>query len=458
MRAARKKIRLPHNGWQPRSYQRSLWDYLESGGQRAVAIWSRRSGKDEVCLHRTSCATHERIGTYWHLLPEASQAKKAIWNAVNPHTGKRRIDEAFPLEIRETTNNTEMFIRFRNGSTWQVVGSDNFNSLVGSPPIGVVLSEWALANPAAWAYLSPILAENQGWAAFITTPRGRNHAHKLYEAARSRERWFSELLTNDDTGAVSEQALSDALEEYRDLYGDEQGLAFWRQEFFSSFDSAIIGSIYGKFVARAERGGRVGTVAYDPALPVNTAWDLGYDDTTVIWWWQVFRGEVRLIDCYGSSGKDIEHYCEVLKDRGYEYRDGKHYVPHDAGIKTLQAGGRSIIEQAYKLGVKLTLVAATSQENQIAALRATLKNCWIDDEKCATGIEALKAYRFKWDEKLRAFSSTPVHDWSSDYADAAEIIGQVWRAQKPPKPEDETRKVTDAMWRQLRKARHRRTA
>jgi phage terminase large subunit len=58
--------------------------------------------------------------SYWHCLPEYAQARKALWTAVNPHTGKRRIDEAFPHDLRDSTNDNEMFIRFKNGSTWQV--------------------------------------------------------------------------------------------------------------------------------------------------------------------------------------------------------------------------------------------------------------------------------------------------------------------------------------------------
>src|SRR3712207_6376859 len=138
-------IRLPY-AWSPRPYQRGLWSYLEQGGRRAVEVAHRRWGKDEVALHWTAVAAHQRVGAYWHMLPEAAQARKAIWDAVNPHTGKRRIDEAFPPVLRETTREAEMFIRMDNGSTWQVVGSDNFNSLVGSPPIGLVASEHALAR------------------------------------------------------------------------------------------------------------------------------------------------------------------------------------------------------------------------------------------------------------------------------------------------------------------------
>ena len=133
-------IVLPHNNWRPRADQMALWNYLEGGGTRAVEIAHRRWGKDDIALHYSACAVHERVGVYWHMLPEKEQARKAIWEAVNPRTGMRRIDEAFPQALRKNTRDTDMFIRFKNGSTWQVVGSDRFNALMGSPPIVVTFS------------------------------------------------------------------------------------------------------------------------------------------------------------------------------------------------------------------------------------------------------------------------------------------------------------------------------
>jgi phage terminase large subunit len=198
----KRRIVLPASGWEPRVHQRPFWDYLEAGGKRAIEIAHRRWGKDDVTLHRTAVAAHERVATYWHMLPEYAQARKAIWDAVNPHTGKRRIDEAFPKELRANTVADEMFIRFKCGSTWQVIGSDNYDKLVGTPPAGVVLSEWSRANPAAWAFLAPILAENGGWAAFITTPIGRNHAKTMYDMAKTDPAWFAEVSTVEDTKAI----------------------------------------------------------------------------------------------------------------------------------------------------------------------------------------------------------------------------------------------------------------
>jgi hypothetical protein len=135
------------NKWQPRQYQQAAWDYLQAGGKRVYLVWHRRAGKDDVCLRHTLQALQNRPGGYWYLLPQQEQARKAIWRAVDPHKGKRRIDIAFPPALREKTLDQEMLIQFKNGSTWQVLGSDNYNALVGSPPVGIVFSEWPLSDP-----------------------------------------------------------------------------------------------------------------------------------------------------------------------------------------------------------------------------------------------------------------------------------------------------------------------
>src|SRR5262245_9696070 len=177
-------IRLPHN-WEERIYQRKLWDFLCAGGKRALAIWHRRAGKDDVALHWAACASQVREGNYWHCLPQYEQGRKALWTAVDAHTGERRIDQAFPPALRQTTSENSMFIRFHNGSTWQIIGSDRYDTTVGAGVVGITYSEFALANPSAWGYHRPMLQENDGWALFISTPRGRNHLFDMAQYAQA---------------------------------------------------------------------------------------------------------------------------------------------------------------------------------------------------------------------------------------------------------------------------------
>jgi hypothetical protein len=432
------RIQLP-NRWQPRPYQRAAWDYLEAGGKRAVVVAHRRWGKDEIALHHTAVAAHLKVGTYWHMLPEASQARKAIWNAINPHTGMRRIDEAFPVELRETTLNNEMFIRFKNGSTWQVVGSDNFNSLVGSPPVGVVFSEYSIANPRSWGILRPILLENGGWALFIYTPRGKNHGHALLQSAKEGERWFSEVSPVSKTKAIPAEALAEELREMIRENGEEFGRSLYMQEWECSFEAAILGAFYGLDMVRAQETGRIGSVPYQPQLPTYTAWDLGYRDDTAIWFYQMVRGEVHVIDFEARSGLNIADLAKIVIDKPYHY--AKHYLPHDARAKTLSSGGKSIIEQlAEHLGLaNLTVVPEIGLQNGIQAVRMMLPNVWFDDANCADGLEALRQYQREYDDDKRAFRESPRHDWTSHPADAFRMLAVAWGNEPKPIKVDPSR-------------------
>jgi hypothetical protein len=411
-------IELPYN-WEPRRYQLSLWRYLENGGGRAVAIWHRRSGKDDLALHWTATSALKRQGNYWHLLPQASQARKAVWDAVNPHTGRRRIDEAFPRELRDTTREQEMMIKFKNGSTWQVVGSDNYNSLVGSPPVGVVFSEWALADPAAWAFLRPILLENDGWALFISTPRGHNHAATMYESAISNSDWFAELLTVEDTGVFSAEQIERERREYHDHYGPTEGEAHFRQEYYCDFEAAVPGAYYAEALRHAEQEGRVTKVPHDPAASVETWWDLGVSDATAIWFVQYVGKEIHVIDYYEQSGEPLAHYATVLDEKrqkhGYNY--SRHIAPHDIEARELGTG-KPRIKIARQLGIRFDVCPRHYVQDRIEATRNAITRCWFDRDACKRGLEALKQYRKEWDDKRQTFKPHPLHDWTSHAADA----------------------------------------
>ncbi len=411
------KVILP-NKWHPRDYQEPLWRFMHGGGKRAIAIWPRRHGKDDLALHFTACAAHERVGVYWHLLPQQNQARKAIWDAVNPHTGLRRIDDAFPKELRETTREQDMMIRFKTGSTWQVIGSDNYDALVGTPPIGVVFSEWALSDPQAWSLVRPILAENKGWSMFITTPRGRNHAHRMFEMASESNEWFAERLVATQTKVFSDDTLETERRELIDERGDEDGEAIFQQEYMTSFSAGLPGAYYAKLIDKAEADGRVGFIPYNPANPVHTAWDLGRNDATAIWFVQASGGGWDVIDYYANTSTGIDHYVRELKDRGYNY--GEHLLPHDAESEQLVSTTGSIAATVQSMGLKgVRIVPRTkSVANDINEVRQILPMCRFDKNKTVKGLDALRSYRRVWDEKLKAYRDTPLHDWASDPADA----------------------------------------
>jgi hypothetical protein len=429
-------VSLPHN-WTPRDYQAKAWKYLEHGGKRANLVWHRRAGKDDMALHWTAVSALTRPGVYWHLLPQAEQGRKAIWRAVDAHQGQRRIDLAFPSEIRKQTRDQEMNIEFVNGSIWQLVGSDNYNALVGSPPTGIVFSEWALADPQAWSFLAPILEENDGWAIFVTTPRGPNHAKKLFDYASRAEDWFAEKLTADSTGVFSREQLDRIRDDLKGLHGPNDGEAIFNQEYFCSFESMVIGSYYGAIIEQLERDERITEVPYDTAVSVTTAWDLGIGDSTAIWFLQEVGREIHCIDYYEASGMDLGHYVRELIKRGYVY--GRHILPHDAAARELGTGV-SRIDILENLGLRsghlgaIHLAPRLRIEDGIQAVRAMLPKCWFDADRCSKAVEALKLYRSDYDNKHGVMRPRPIHDWTSHCADAfrmaaiaADFVGSAGR-------------------------------
>lgn len=378
----------------------------------------------------------KRVGTYWHCFPEYSQARKAIWNGVNGHTGKRRIDEAFPPEIRKRINDNDMFIETVWGSTWQLLGSDRYDATVGSGPVGIAYSEWALCNPSAWAYHKPMIEESDGVAAFITTPRGNNHAKRMYDRAVSSEYWFAELMTVKDTGALSDEQLVESLAEYQDLYGLDLGRALFEQEYFCSFSGAMIGAYWGAEINAAERDGRMQTIEIDPRFPVHTAWDLGKAVNNPIWCFQVVGHELRIVDFYRPETDDLKEWCDWLDDKGY---NGNDYVPHDI-THTNWGQKRTRIEMLLDLGRKPKQVTLAPLADGINAGRESIKiatfHAGSDErgERMEMGIDGLRNYRREWDDELKTFKATPVKDWAEHIGSSWRYLGLAWKGFDLVKP------------------------
>jgi hypothetical protein len=388
------------------------------------------------------------------MLPTAVQARKVVWDGIDPNDGLRYIDRAFPEAIRANTNQTEMKIELTSGSIWQLCGSDNYNSLVGSNPLGVVFSEFPLSDPQAWDYIRPILAENGGWALFPYTPRGRNHGYRLYEAAKKNKNWFVQRLTVDDTtkplitkGQLQTKTdgepiqvpviAPEAIQEDRDSGMAEELI---EQEYFVSFDAPLIGSYYGDQIRKMRQNGQIGFHPYDPALPVGTAWDIGIGDATAIVFYQVMGAEIRIIGYYENSGKAIGHYVTYCKNKPYVY--DRHLGPHDMKNRNF-ANGKSVREAASKLQFTFELIPRLRVVDGINAVRALLPRVrvHIDPDEdtdiassataihsgCTRLVDALSLYRKEWDDENKIFIDKPVHDWTSHPCDAFRILALGFR-------------------------------
>ena len=424
--------------WYQQAFHKAL---VQREYNRLIAIWHRRAGKDEVVLNAMRELALKEPGTYWHCFPEQKQARKAIWNGVNGHTGKRRIFEAFPQQIIKRMQDDDMFIELKNGATFQLIGSDRYDSTVGAGPRGIAYSEWALSNPAAWAYHQPMIRETKGFAAFITTPRGDNHAKTMYDRAAKTDAWFAQVLTASDTGVLSEDELAEALDEYQGLYGIDLGQSLFDQEYDCSFAGAMIGAYFGAEMSRVEKQGRAQFFEIDRSLPVHTVWDLGNAHNNPIWCFQVVGNQPRIVDLYIPESDDLEDWCKWLDKQAY---NGIDYVPHDIVVTewgskrtrydTLKAHGRkpkriarvSVMDglQAGRKAINAALFYASADEGDERAQRVR------------HGMNGLKNYRREYDEDLKRFRETPVKDWSEHIGSAWRYLGLAWKEVVPPKPQE----------------------
>lgn len=435
------EVLIPRAEWKLRPYQKPLWKALINDKLNVCANWHRRAGKDELLLNGLAVKAMQRQASYAYMFPEISHARRAMWQAINPHTGRRRIMEAFPPEIMDgEPNETEMRIKLANGSSILFFGSDQYDRLVGASLAGIVSSEHALSHPSAYAFFSPMLRENGGFFAAISTPRGRNHFHGLMQFAEKSPNWFAQSLAANQTGALTEAQLEDARAEYVDLYGLDQGEGLFQQEYMVSFNAAILGAFYARELVAIRAEGRIdGDLEAVEKRPVHRSWDIGVRDDTTIWWWQVVGGQVYVLDCYSANGVGVDHYAEVIAKRRDEHgwTDGIDFVPHDARVKEWGTG-RTRVETMQQLGLAPQVVPQASLLDGINATRKTLERCVFHSRCEETGIAALEQYRREWDDEKKVFRANPLHDWSSHYADSFRYMAMAWRELAPvvaPKPQ-----------------------
>jgi hypothetical protein len=355
-------------------------------------------------------------GRYAYVAPLLGQAKEIAW----PYLTRF----ANPV-LTQPPNQSELWVEVLGGARIRIHGADNPDRLRGMYLDGIILDEFADMQPSLWGeVVRPMLADRRGFAVFIGTPKGRNSFWQIVETAgHFPDRWFRAIMPASETGILNWFELEDAR---RDMTEEQ-----FAQEFECSFDAAIMGSYYGKAIAEAERQGRIATAGYDPTLAVHCAWDLGIGDSTSIWFAQFAGSEIRLIDFYENNAQPLSHYAEVLASKGYRY--GHDFVPHDARVREWGTG-KTRVETMTEHGRKPALVPDHKVEDGINAVRVVLPRCWFDRSRCAVGLEALRQYRADFNEKKRAFSDRPRHDWSSHAADAFRYLCMAWRRAAKPAP------------------------
>ena len=438
-------VRLPYN-FKLRHYQDDLfravapysfplpqpefpWDapiVLPEAVRRAVLVWHRRAGKDKCAVNLLTMMSQREVGNYLYMAPEITQARKIIWVGID-RDGFRFIDH-IPKELVLKKTEADMLVTMTNGSTIQLGGADAYDRNMGTNPKGIVFSEYSLMHPVAWHYYRPILAENDGTAIFIYTPRGNNHGHKLYEIAKKRHeagdpRWYCSLLTVDDTKrldgtpVISQEAIQSEIDE-----GMPEEMV--SQEFYCSFAAGVMGAYYASQMRTAEREKRIGFWPHDPGYEVITAWDLGIKDNTSIWFAQNIQGQCRLIDFESASGVALTAWAKLVKEKPYQYLE--HIAPPDIKNRDPLTGNPRK-EQMADLGIDFTVLANYALSDGIEAARSLLPKCTFHNDKCEEGVDALISYQKVYDERLKTYRDQPLHDWASHPADAFRYLALGWQ-------------------------------
>ncbi len=337
--------------------------------------------------------------------PTFSQAKRISWDYVKYYAG---------VIPGVTFNETELRADFPNNGRIMLLSGENPDALRGIYLDLCVFDEYGMQNPRVWGeVVRPALSDREGAAIFLGTPNGHNHFYEIltqakHETEEGSDYWYWKIAKASETQLVKDTEL--------DAAKSQMTLEQYEQEYECSFTAAIVGAYYAKLLVDADDSGRVTRVPYDPAYPVHTAWDLGINDSTSIWFAQVFRsGAVNIIDYYESAGVGLDHYADILKQKDYYY--GDHLAPHDIEVREL-GSGKSRLETAYSLGIRFRVIPKMKVADGINAARLLIPKCHFDKDKCRDGLEMLRQYRQDWDDRRKVFRDHPRHDYTSHCADS----------------------------------------
>lgn len=411
---------------------------IERKTRFAVDVWHRRAGKTvSKVLKLLDRAVHCPFpnGRYAYLGPTYSQVEDIAWAEL-----RERALEIPGAEVRDSR--LAVFIPTIRGGRARIrlYGVDSPKQrLRGGYLDGVVADEWQHIPESVWTQqVRPMLTDqsrrgfdargfpNQ-WADFIGTPMGRNHLFKLHDRAmrwaagetvtyrlsdgsietRTSSDWSASLYRVTETGMV-------APEEIASVRADMSPTEF-AQEYMCDFDAGVEGAIFRMELEELRLAGRVTDVSYNPNLLVNTCWDLGFNDATVVWFFQRVGGVPVFIGYLQFVGTSIPRICEAVRATGY--RLGINYMPHDAGQHEL-GSGKSRISQFGEQGIIGTKVRKAPKPDSISATRRLLTHAVFDRKGCIDGLDLLAIYRREKDEKTGIFKDEPVHDMSSHVADA----------------------------------------
>lgn len=397
--------------------------HRRAGKTTAMINHLQRSALDDDLEHRrlkylAPQLSDKDIGTllraryYGLIFPTYTQAKTVAWEMLKYYA------QNIPRVIK---NESELSIKYPNGSTLRLFGSDNVDSLRGIAFWGLGFDEYSQQPPNIFSeVLSKSLADHLGYAIFGGTIKGKNQLFRTYEAFKNDPKAFTLWQDIDKSLATEEGAtitlLKQAIKDDEELV--RKGLMTqeeFDQEWYLSPTAAVKGAVYASEISEAMRDGRIGIVPYDKVLKVYTIWDRGVGANLVVGFFQRAFGQLRLIDVWQGQNHDgLPQAIKVLQNKPYIY--GRHFGPHD--IEATDAStGKTWAETASGLGVKFDVVPDIGVIEGIHAGRMAFSRLWIDEKKCQLFIDAISAYHYEYDSKRGMFKELPYHDFASHFGD-----------------------------------------
>jgi hypothetical protein len=367
-------------------------------------VAARRAGKtvavindDIKCLLRHQRRFPVPQGVF--ISPTFAQSKRNAWAYVKEYCST--LPGARPLE-------GELTMLLPNGARYILTGSDNYEALRGMYLDRATLDEFASQDPRVWGeVVRPALSDYAGSANFIGSAKGRNAFYDMYEMAKKDPNWYTDMLKASVINHLSQEELQLA----RETMTPEQ----YAQEYECSFDSAVQGAFYGADIEQAENEKRICGVPYDKAADVYAAWDLGIGNAMAVWEFQLVGKEWHWLRYIENTGKGLDWYLDEQKSRPYKI--DLHILPHDAKAKELQSGKTR--EQFFEdRGHSVFVCKREFIQDGIHAVKMMLNKSWFDKENTRRGIDCLRMYRSQLDTKNNVLSDKPLHDWTSNGADA----------------------------------------
>jgi hypothetical protein len=344
-----------------------------------------------------------------YVAPTYSQAKDVAWGYL------KRFTEPIPGRV---VSEAELHVTMPGDKRVRLYGADNYDRMRGVYFDGVIIDEPADMDPAAWYdVIRPALSDRQGWAVWIGTPKGRDAFYRLWKDATSSKEWFTMRLPASESGILPQAELESAKHSMRAVEGA------YEREYECSFETPVLGSIYGEAIAKARQEKRILDYEWDRSYPVYSAWDLGWSDSTSVWLWQMVGRDIHWIWHTRQSRRTAAQMAMLLVETKIPI--SAHFLPHDA-TSTDASLGMSYKDALEKAGLyNLTVVPRTTNIwAGINSLRDILSRSWFRAKECEKGLESLEAYHTKDTSSGEVVVKEPVHDWSSHDADAARMVAE----------------------------------